>query len=249
MKLLKYVMTVDSGLAPNPYFGICSLALCTPNHMNARLSSGDWIVGHSCRATGNKLIYAMRVTRVLSMSEYFTGFPEKHPHPDGDAIAQRGDNLYDNSSGKWCRLPSASHNEVSAFAQDQGKPVFLSEDEKNFWYFGGIDHPMPCGFPDAFPEMVKDRQGISYVHDEEVINRFVMWLKGYGQSGLIGSPRDSIDTRPERFLVKIDPMPEWISISDGWSGDSADTSAASCRPRTGGTNCKVRAPNVRKGCR
>ena len=39
MKLLKYVMTSDKGLAPNPYFGVCSLALCTPNHMNARLVS------------------------------------------------------------------------------------------------------------------------------------------------------------------------------------------------------------------
>ena len=37
MKLLKYVMTSDKGLAPNPYFGVCSLALCTPNHMNARV--------------------------------------------------------------------------------------------------------------------------------------------------------------------------------------------------------------------
>ena len=37
MKLLKYVMTSDKGLAPNPYFGVCSLALCTPNHRNARL--------------------------------------------------------------------------------------------------------------------------------------------------------------------------------------------------------------------
>ncbi|WP_155628852.1 Nmad2 family putative nucleotide modification protein [Burkholderia stagnalis] len=55
MKLLKYVMTSDSGLAPNPYFGVCSLALCTPNHMNAKLKPGDWIVGHSCKATGHRL--------------------------------------------------------------------------------------------------------------------------------------------------------------------------------------------------
>lgn len=54
-KLLKYVMTSDSGLAPNPYFGVCSLALCTPNHMNAKLKPGDWIVGHSCKATGHRL--------------------------------------------------------------------------------------------------------------------------------------------------------------------------------------------------
>ncbi|WP_157652980.1 hypothetical protein [Burkholderia ubonensis] len=31
MKLLKYVTTSDSGLALNPYFAICSLAMCAPN--------------------------------------------------------------------------------------------------------------------------------------------------------------------------------------------------------------------------
>ncbi|WP_198373931.1 hypothetical protein [Burkholderia ubonensis] len=31
MRLLKYVMASDSGLAPNPYFAICSLAMCAPN--------------------------------------------------------------------------------------------------------------------------------------------------------------------------------------------------------------------------
>ncbi|WP_157376586.1 hypothetical protein [Burkholderia ubonensis] len=31
MKLLKYVMTSDSGPAVNPCFAICSLAMCAPN--------------------------------------------------------------------------------------------------------------------------------------------------------------------------------------------------------------------------
>ena len=77
MKLLKYVMTSDKGLAPNPYFGVCSLALCTPNHRNARLDVGDWIVGHSSKATGNKLIYAMRVTQGSDDARVFLGFPRK----------------------------------------------------------------------------------------------------------------------------------------------------------------------------
>lgn len=249
MKLLKYVMTSDAGLAPNPYFGICSLALCTPNHMNARISIDDWIVGHSCKATGNKLIYAMRVTRVLTMPEYFAEFPKKRPNPDGDVIEKCGDNLYDNSSGKWRRLPSACHNEVGAFVKDQNKPVFLSGGEESFWYFGGIDDPVTRGFPDHFPELIKDRQGISYVYDEAVIDRFVSWLKGYGRRGLIGSPRDPVDSQPERFLVEIDPMPKWISNGDKWSDDSPVVTAGSCRPRTARKSCQVRTTSARKGCR
>ena len=248
MKLLKYVMTSDKGLAPNPYFGVCSLALCTPNHMNARRCVGDWIVGHSCRATGNKLIYAMRVTKVLTMSEYFSGFPEKRPNPNGDAIERCGDNLYDNSSGKWRRLPSACHNEVGSFVQDQGRPVFLSEGEEDFWYFGGIDDPATRGFPDNFPELIKDRQGISYVHDEAVIDRFVLWLKSYGQSGLIGNPRDPVDFRPERFLVEIDPMPKWIAIGDDSPGAVGNKSSGSCRPRVSSKSCQVLKNSAGKGC-
>ena len=249
MKLLKYVMTSDAGLAPNPYFGICSLALCTPNHMNARVCVGDWIVGHSCRATGNKLIYAMRVTKILTMPEYFSGYPVKRPNPDGDAVERCGDNFYDNSSGKWHRLPSACHNEVGLFIQDQGRPVFLSEGEENYWYFGGIDEPETRGFPNYFPELIKDRQGISYVHDKDVIDSFVRWLKEYGRSGLIGSPRDPIDFRPDRFLVEIDPVPRWIIIRESQSGDYKAVPSGSCRPRTSGKNSQVPTFSYEKGCR
>lgn len=248
MKLLKYVMTSDAGLAPNPYFGICSLALCTPNHMNARISPGDWIVGHSCLATGNKLIHAMRVTKVLTMPEYFVNYPEKRPNTDGDAIERCGDNLYDNSSGKWRRLPSAYHNEVRAFVQDQGRPVFLSEGEDGFWYFGGIDDHATRGFPDLFPELIKDRQGISYVYDEQVIDRFVRWLKGYGRSGLIGSPRDPVDFWPEHYLVEIDPVPKWVSSGDNWSSDSKEVTAGSCRPRTAKTSHHAPIASATKRC-
>lgn len=248
MKLLKYVMTSDTGLAPNPYFGICSLAVCTPNHTNARLDVGDWIVGHSCKATGNKLIYAMRVTRILTMPEYFKGYTKKHPKPDGNEVERCGDNVYDNSSGKWRRLPSPCHNNEDAFAKDQGKPVFLSEGEESFWYFGGIDDLATRGFPVTFSNLIKDRQGISYVRDRDVIDKFVRWLKGYGRSGLIGTPRDPVHFRPERFLVEIDPTPKWTSIGDNRSGDSVKGTAGSCRPRTAKTNYQLPIVSTTKRC-
>lgn len=213
MKLLKYVMTSDTGLAPNPYFGICSLAVCTPNHRNARLCVDDWIVGHSTKATGHKLIYAMRVTRILTMPEYFKEYPQKHPNPYGDQKQRCGDNFYDNSSGKWRRLPSPCHNNVHAFAKDQGKPVFLSKNEKDFWYFGGMADSTTTGFQNWFPDLIKDRQGFSYVYDEDLIERFAAWLTESGRSGLIGEPRDAIESQPDRYLVAI--YPERWSVRSG----------------------------------
>jgi hypothetical protein len=34
-KLRSYIVRVDTGLAPNPFWGFCTLALCTPNHQGS----------------------------------------------------------------------------------------------------------------------------------------------------------------------------------------------------------------------
>ena len=211
MKLLKYVMTSDSGLAPNPFFGMCSLALCTPNHMNATLCVGDWVLGHSTRKEGNKLIYAMQVTKILDMPSYFLAYPEKRPIPTGNRIEQCGDNLYTTLGGNWVRLPSACHNNAKSFRKDQDCPVFLAEGEDNFWYFGGSNFPFIEEFGDKFPRFIKDRQGFSYVRDQQSIGEFTQWLHSLGRKGRIGEPRDSLSVRPSKYLVAIDPEEQWIA--------------------------------------
>src|ERR1035437_4186815 len=44
-KVCFYIMRVDTGFAPNPFHGVCTLAACTPNHQHARLFKGDLIAG------------------------------------------------------------------------------------------------------------------------------------------------------------------------------------------------------------
>jgi hypothetical protein len=43
MRLCSHVVTCDSGLAPNPFHGYCTSAVCTPSHMNARLEKCEWL--------------------------------------------------------------------------------------------------------------------------------------------------------------------------------------------------------------
>lgn len=215
MKLLKYVMTTDSGLAPNPYFGVCSLALCTPNHMNAQLEPGDWVVAHSSKDTGQRLVYAMCLTRILDMPDYFAAFPNKRPDPSGSREQQCGDNLYYRDGGRWARLPSAEHNTIGCFMQDQNRPVYLAECAHKFWYFGAASNlPELDGFADQFPWLIKDRCGFSYVHDETRIASFEKWLQALGQRGLIGQPRDQVEIGANRYLITIDPMPQWKELDD-----------------------------------
>ena len=241
MKLLKYVMTSDSGLAPNPYFDVCSLALCTPNHMNAKLKPGDWIVGHSCKATGHRLVYAMRLTKVLGMDEYFRSFPDKHPEPGGSVERQYGDNMYFREDGRWARLPSAEHNSEASFRQDRGRPVYLAEHADSFWYFGA-DNAMPelQGFADKFPWLIHDRHGIRYIHDTGRIQAFAEWLLSLEGSGLLGKPRDQTPIAADGYLTAIDPERVWLD--GGADEDPACTVVSRCtrrvaRPRGSKRSC------------
>lgn len=84
-KLYTYVMQHDAGLAPNPFWGFCTLAVCTPNHQGSRTQRGDWIVGVSDKRRGYKLIHVMEVDERVHMNDYFRDerFAAKKPVKDG----------------------------------------------------------------------------------------------------------------------------------------------------------------------
>ena len=69
--LYTYVMPHDAGLAPNPFWGFCTLAVCTPNHQGSRAKRGDWIAGVSDKRRGYKLIHVMEVDERVHMNDYF----------------------------------------------------------------------------------------------------------------------------------------------------------------------------------
>jgi hypothetical protein len=79
MKVCAYVMTCDTGLAPNPFHGVCTLAVCTPNHVRANLEENDYIIGvagvrlrQKLNLSSNswRLIYAMKVDKFMELDAY-----------------------------------------------------------------------------------------------------------------------------------------------------------------------------------
>lgn len=44
MKYFFYILKHDSGFAPNPFYGFCTLATCKPE-IRKQAEVGDWIVG------------------------------------------------------------------------------------------------------------------------------------------------------------------------------------------------------------
>ncbi len=80
MRIFVYVLKFDSGFAPNPFHGWCTLACCKPA-IRRTSRPGDWIVGLTPRALGNRVAYAMRVAESLSFEEYWSDprFKSKRP--------------------------------------------------------------------------------------------------------------------------------------------------------------------------
>ena len=238
MKLYSHVITYDTGLAPNPFHDFCTSALCTPSHKNARLGNGDWLIGNSRKNDGNQLVYAMRVSKTLSMNEYFQDgqFERKKPKPDGAPEEQCGDNIYyQDKDTRWKRLPSRFHNDRNAFLKDvgadlAGRPVFIAE---HFYYFGRRRVAIPkelagvvCG-------------GIGIQDKSDLGNDFVTWLEANHKPGVLGTPRDMADHAGETGVMLTGLMP------DG-TAQTTNHDRGDCWPKLRST---TETPPRGRGCR
>ena len=132
MLVFSYKLDHDFGLAPNPFWGAMTLAVCKGQiRNNKNLRIGDWIVG-----TGSKklkkidhLIYAMRVDEKITFDAYWEDprFEIKRPQMKGSLAQIYGDNFYHTEDNQIIQ-------ETSAHSFDDGTPhpihpnVMLKED-------------------------------------------------------------------------------------------------------------------------
>jgi hypothetical protein len=195
--LYSYVVKVDKGFAPNPFGGYCTLAACTPNHQGARIKPGHWIMGNSDKATGQRLIYAMRVSEVLEFDDYFHDprFAAKKPRPDGGWRNRCGDNIYFiGESGGYEQGFTYSHTEPHYLEKDTRHPrVFISD---HFFYFGENAPDIPADLSG----LIRDSQGCKKNHPPGMVAMFIAWLERSYSPGILGQPRDreyGADTRCE----------------------------------------------------
>ena len=86
MRLFSYVVARDYGFAPNPFFGVCTLATCKPE-IRKTASAGDWIIGTGSSQKGRQgyLVYAMCLTETMTFNEYWEDkrFQRKKPNLQG----------------------------------------------------------------------------------------------------------------------------------------------------------------------
>ncbi len=161
IRLFAYKQTHDTGFAPNPFHGVCTLATCKWMIRRCK-KKGDWIAGFSSaeltrgetQVGEERLIYLMRVEDVVPLERYFVEpcFAAKHPsHPD-DATASRvqgvGDNIYEWRDEGWFQHPNRSHGPEWKLKDTRGKNALVSTE---FYYFGSAPLIIPGEIRPAVP--------------------------------------------------------------------------------------------------
>lgn len=188
MKIYSYVVARDYGFAPNPFHGICTLATCKPK-IRKSASVGDYVVGLTPRADGNKICYIMQVGSKISFDQYWIGsnFQVKKPLFNKTHKYSVGDNIYHKKAdGFW-------HQENSHHTHEDGTPIQENIDADTgitdqvllgeiFSYWGQSAIELPPQF-----SALRVTRGHKNDFSQKFIEDFVLWFN-QKPKGLLGIP-------------------------------------------------------------
>jgi len=185
MKIYSYVIVTDSGFAPNPYWGYCTLATCKPI-IRQCAQAGDWVIATGSKSgVGNgKLVYAMRVGEVLLLERYYADpmFDIKKPIA-GDEFQRCGDNIYFRRNGAWKQRRNFHHKEKDMDWDLSGRNVLIAE---HFYYFGNDAIDMPL----EYRSLVARGRGHRCNFNPALVAEFTVWLQANFKAGIHGEPRN-----------------------------------------------------------
>jgi hypothetical protein len=188
MDLFSYVLTHDTGFAPNPFWEYCTLACCKPK-IRRKAKVGDWIVGINPKAKGNGIIYAMMVEEVIPFEEYYRDrrFALKIPNWNkGPVVFRRGDNIYKpQPNGSFEQLQSM-HCSENKEHDLRGQNVLIS---KTFYYFGSRALDLP-GILDVLKVGRNHRRfSDNIVSNYKTISAFIEFIS-FQSAGVNAQPTD-----------------------------------------------------------
>ncbi|MFT5699640.1 MAG: hypothetical protein ACI8ZB_002501 [Desulforhopalus sp.] len=181
--LFSYIVPTDSGFAPNPYCGMCTLACCKPK-IRQYANVGDWIIGTTPAPDKGKLVYAMRVDRGLTFDLYwqFSEYECKKPSKDNGC----GDNIYKRvDGGELAQVKNLFHSDKHIKTDTNVNRVLIS---KTFYYFGANS----VEIPKKFNSLIQTTQGhkrIKPTSDHYYVGTlFIEWLQTNFKQGIHGEP-------------------------------------------------------------
>jgi len=207
MRVCSYKLNVDSGFAPNPFFGQLTLATCKPGIRRTK-KIGDWIAGFTSKrlagdeVNGEKLIFLMEVTDVIEQSAYYAKKAFKRKIPDFAAvrrIERMGDNIYRplrqpaRGPDDFEQIRNPNHGSRHKKRDLSGNRVLVSE---NFYYFGRRAPEIP---DEIRPRIPRGQTG------------YGVWTKGERAEALV-------DRVQRNFRQGVLDRPHmWRKSDDSWN--------------------------------
>lgn len=200
MRLHTYVVARDYGFAPNPFFGVCTLATCKPK-IRSVAAIGDWVMGTGSKQWNreHRVVYAMRVTESMTFEQYWSNprFQQKKPNLRGSKKQAFGDNIYsrDTEDHPWRQadshhsLTDGNPNPKNVNADTGTNRILLSND---FVYWGGEGPALPMKFLNYGPHHESVCAGRGHKNDfsPQLVEEVVSWVRSFQQTGFCGEPFD-----------------------------------------------------------
>jgi hypothetical protein len=179
MKLYTYTLRYDDGAAPNPFWGICTLAIRKPA-IRLAAEIGDWIVGLGSAKSpigdiSDHVVYAMKVTSKMTLEEYDqfckTFVPKKKPDwRNIDYRMRVGDCIYNYISHGNPKMRTSIHKEENQEKDLSGLYALAS---KQFYYFGN----KPEKLPDDLRPIMHNGTGHTSDANQPYAELFVNWIE------------------------------------------------------------------------
>jgi hypothetical protein len=184
-RLFTYTIPVDDGAAPNPFRGMCSLAICKPGIRRIAIK-GDWVAGLGSKNSpsgdlSGHLVYAMCVEELLSLQDYDRQAPARWPHRipnvgSPDLSERLGDCIYDYSRGAHPSQRPSVHGPDNVKTDLSGENVLISRD---FYYLGNRAVKLP---DELFP-ICHQTQGHRSDSNAPYFDKFVSWVRNLPLAG------------------------------------------------------------------
>ena len=195
-KIYSYVLRIDDGAAPNPFWGLCTLTICKPA-IRRKAQIGDWVIGTGSKNTrlkdgktfdfSDSIVYAMKITDKKALSEYDefckSNLINKIPKwKTNDWKLRVGDCIYDYSTSSEPVIRKGVHNEGNRQRDLGGHNSLLSD---HFYYFGVEARPLPSNLK----ELIKKNQGHKKIENPNLIQQFEEWIEQFEKNKLYADPQ------------------------------------------------------------
>lgn len=147
MRVFSYVVAHDTGFAPNPFHGWCTLACCKPR-IRSQASPDDLVVGMTRRC--ERVVFIMQVDEAMSFAEYWsdTRYRAKRPQWNAASIRERcGDNCYRPTVEGHEQIPSGHYDHENDREDPHNKQRDIGVDRvlvgRDFVYYGADGPDLP----------------------------------------------------------------------------------------------------------